>query len=69
MMMIIAVPDKSMGSSLKARSRVIPNTDPGMIYGNMVSVSMISVSQLFLRVVRYATVMPRNTIMTMAAEL
>ena len=40
-----------------------------MMYGNMVRVSMTSVSQLFLRVVRYATVMPRKTIIMIAPVL
>ena len=39
MIMMSAVPESSIGSSLKASSSVIPRTDPGMIYGNIVKVS------------------------------
>ena len=52
MMMMAAVPESRSGSSLNAKSSVMPRTEPGMMYGNIESVSMISVSQLFLRVVR-----------------
>ena len=68
-MMMSAVPESRIGSSLNASSSVIPRTEPGMMYGNIVSVSIMSVSMLLRRVVRYATVMPRNTMARIAAVL
>ena len=68
-MMMNAVPESRIGSSLNARRSVIPSTEPGMMYGNMVSTSMNSVSALRRRVVRYATVAPRNTISRIAEVL
>ena len=43
-MMMSAVPLKISGCLLKAYKNEIPRTEPGMIYGNMVTVSSTSVT-------------------------
>ena len=43
MIMIRAVPLRTSRPELKPESRAIPKTEPGIIYGNMVSVSRIPV--------------------------
>ena len=61
--MMIAVPANTSGFLLKAMTKAIPTTEPGMIYGIIDSVSMILLTELFLLTTRYAIKIAR--IMTM----
>ena len=65
-MIIRAVPDKTNTPELKPDSNAIPNTEPGIIYGNMVSVSRIFVSKEGLRAVRYEIRIPKTTTIPIA---
>ena len=68
MIMIVAVPDRIIGSPLplNASSSVIPRTEPGTMYGNIAMVSIKLVSGLFLLTERYAMNMPSTTIIASA---
>ena len=52
MMMMTAVPLSSRGLLLKAYRKEMPSTDPGMMYGNMVTVSRMPVRKDFFLTVR-----------------
>ena len=66
MTMIINVPLKAKGFLLKARSNAIPNTAPGMIYGNIEIRSKTDVSLLFLLTEVYAITTPITITMAIA---
>ena len=51
-MMISAVPERTISPELKLERSAIPRTEPGMMYGNMVRVSRRLVSIDGLRTVR-----------------
>ncbi len=65
-MIMRAVPDKTRTPELKPDSSAIPNTEPGIMYGNMVSVSRMFVSRDGFRAVRYEIRIPSTTTMPIA---
>src|SRR5690554_1415783 len=50
--MIVAVPVSMSGRLLKLRTRAIPTTEPGIMYGTIESVSMILLAKLTLLTTR-----------------
>ena len=50
--MIRAVPLKTIGGLLKANRKEIPSTDPGIMKGNMVTVSRMLLRRFFFRTLR-----------------
>ena len=64
--MMSTVPPSINGGPLKAYRNEMPSTEPGMMYGNMVSTSSTEVSALRLRTLRYEISIPHTTTITMA---
>ena len=66
MMIMRAVPLRRKGFVLNAYKNEIPSTEPGMMYGNMVTVSRILVKNDFFRTVKYEINIPSTTTTAMA---
>ena len=63
---IVEVPASNKGGLLKAIIRIIPNTDPGITYGDITKKSRMTVVLDFLRTTRYAVSMPITIIKAIA---
>ncbi len=61
-----AEPDNMIGGLLKATSMHIPNTAPGITYGNIMSRSRKLLILLFRFTIRYDSSMPATIIIAMA---